>query len=212
MKNPRRFRLHTALAIAWCGATSAFGVITVTTSAGPGEPRFFTSNGTTAVPDGMTYTLGTFAPGADLSQAGSAPGTLFTTSWQPFASDTVTTNTFTGDPGTAGADLDGPDVFSMSRIYWWVFVTGDGLAPAPDFSNVTEHALFTGPASWTFPSPGMGVPPIVSTADPLTFSAGSLASGNIVLSPVTPIPEPSVVPLVLTAVTLTRRRRSVIAR
>ncbi len=187
-------------------AMQARAVITITTSAGPGEPHFYKPDATTPVADGMTYQIGTFAPGANLALAASDPASLFS-SWQPFASGTVNTNPFTLEPGSAGADLDGADSFAGKQIYWWVFQTSDSLAPAPFLANVTADALFTGPApAWVFPAPGLGVPPVISTGDSLTFQAGSLSGGNVVL---VPVPEPGVLCFGASAAvfTLLRRRR-----
>ena len=180
-------------------------VITVTTSSGAGEPRFLLADGATPVPNGVQYQVGTFPLGTDLSAAGGSPSVLYA-SWQPFASDVIYTNPTTLEAGSAGDDLVGLDFFAARPAYWWVLMTSDGLDPAGDFSNVVQQALVRGVSpGWSFPaSPGVGVPPVWSTADSLNFAAGSLVGGEIQLAL---IPEPTSGLLALLGGALLWRRR-----
>lgn len=166
-----------------CGSISSQAALTVTVSAVPGEPAFVTSAGTAAVPDGTYFQLGTFPVQPTLADLAENPGSGFL-QWQEFT-DGTPGQTFSIDSfvGNAAGDYYGDDAFVGKSIYWWVFLTSDGQSPALDFSNVTEHTLFTGPsANLTF-VPGEAVPPVVFTADNLTFFAGGLngTSGNVQL-------------------------------
>jgi hypothetical protein len=153
----------------------------------------------------MSYQLGTFPSGTDLSQATGSPAALYS-SFQPFATDTVYTHPISLEGGSAGNDVYGLDNFSMQPAYWWVFQTNDGLVPAGNFSNVTGQALFTGASSsWNFPTVGvMAAPPVFSTGDTIALSAGTLAGGNIQLAVV---PEPAISGLTLLAGALMLRRK-----
>jgi hypothetical protein len=186
-------------------ASTASAVLTVTTSAGIGEPHFISIDGTTPLADGMSYQLGTFPSGTDLSQASGSPAALYS-QFQPFATDSVYTHPISLEGGSAGNDVYGLDTFSMQPAYWWVFQTSNGLVPAGDFSNVTGQALFTGASgSWSFPTTGVvAAPPVFSTADTITLSAGSLAGGNIQLAVV---PEPAISGLTLLAGAIMLRRK-----
>jgi len=175
-------------------------------SAAPGEPVFVLSNGTSTVPDGTFYQLGTFVSAPTLTDLSVNP-TLVFSQWQEFT-DGVDDLTFSIEApgGHAAGDLDGADSFAGKSIYWWVFLTSDGLAPATNLSNVTQHALFTGSGgNWVFPEPG-GIPPVVSTSDSLTFLAGSYSvGGNVQLAVV---PEAGALALsLLGLIPLMRRRR-----
>ncbi len=185
----------------------ARAVITVTTSAGAGEPRFVLADGATPVPNGVQYQVGTFPEGTDLSAAGGTPSAWYA-SWQEFARDVVYTNPTTLEAGSAGEDLVGLDYFAAKPAYWWVLLTSDGMAVAGDFSNVVQQALFRGVSpAWQFPAtPGVGVPPVLSTADSLSFTAGSLVDGEIQLALV-PEPTSGLLALLGGAVLLRRRRQ-----
>lgn len=185
-------------------------VITVTTSAGAGEPRFVLADGVTPVPDGVRYQVGTFPEGTDWTAAGGTPAALYAT-WQPFASDVIATNPTSLEAGSAGDDLVGLDIFAAQSAYWWVLLTADGLDPAGDFSNVVQQALFRGVSpQWRFPAaPGVGVPPVWSTADGLSFASGSLVDGEIQLALV---PEPGSGVLALLGGGALWRRRDVVRK
>lgn len=194
--------LSVASALVALGISASQAAITVTVSAAPGEPAFRLSDSTTPLPDGMHYQLGTFASVPDAGDAQNNPAVLFSI-WQEFTDGIDDTIVSIGeDGGLALGDLDGDDSFLGKVIYWWVFNTSDGLAPAADFSNVTEHALFTGTDGWTF----QAISPVISTSENLTFFTGSLSGGNIDLAAV---PEPASALLALSAVAplLMRRRR-----
>lgn len=187
-----------ALALGISGAQAA---ITVTVSAAPGEPAFRLSDSIAPLPDGMHFQLGSFASVPNATDAQEHPAQLFSL-WQEFTDgvDDVIMS-IDDDHGLALGDLDGDDSFLGKTIYWWVFNTSDGLAPAADFSNVTEHALFTGDG-WTFSA----ISPVVSTSESLTFFAGGITGGNVTL---TTVPEPtvSILSLLAAAPLLMRRRR-----
>lgn len=200
---PSRARSLAAASLALAlGISGAQAAITVTVSAAPGEPAFHLSDGLTPLPDGMHFQLGSFASVPNAADVANNPAQLFAL-WQEFTDgiDDVVVS-LDEDHGLALGDLDGDDSFLGKTIYWWVFNTSDGLAPAADFSNVTEHALFTGAEGWTFSA----LPPVVSTSENLTFFAGEIAGGNVTLAAV---PEPAVSLLSLFAVAplLLRRRR-----
>ncbi|QJE94499.1 hypothetical protein [Luteolibacter luteus] len=183
------------------GVSGAQAAITVTVSAAPGEPAFHLADGITPLPDGMHFQLGSFASIPSAIDAQDNPAELFAL-WQVFSDgidDVIVT--IGEDSGLALGDLDGDDSFLGQTIYWWAFNTSDGLAPAADFSNVTEHALFTGADGWTFSA----LPPVVSTSDNLTFFAGEISGGNVTL---TAVPEPTLPMLSLFALApLALRRR-----
>lgn len=190
-------------------ALNASAALTVTVSAVPGEPTFTTSTGS-ALPDGAYFQLGTFATAPSASDVSENAPTVFA-QWQEFADDTdeqIFTIELPG--GHAAGDIFGPDSFAGKSIFWWVFLTSDGQKPALDFSNVTEHALFTSSSpDWLFPADSESIPPVVSTADPnISFLAGGYGSGNTTIA-LAAIPEPSSV-LTLSALALAgclRRRR-----
>jgi hypothetical protein len=188
---------------------SADAALTVTVSAVPGEPGFFISNGVNALPDGSFYQLGTFATPPAAQNVLANPAAAFS-QWQEFA-DATDEQIFTiaAPGGNAAGDIYGDDSFAGKTIYWWVFLTSDGAKPAADFSNVTEHALFTGNTpGWFFPESQEAVAPVISTADGLNFLAGGLTGDSSGVQLIAAIPEPGALTLSsFTLLAALRRRR-----
>ena len=189
-------------------ALKASAALTVVVSAVPGEPYFSTSTGT-ALPDGSYFQLGTFATAPSTSDLSQDAPTVFA-QWQEFtdgADDQIFSIDLTG--GNAAGEVFGDDSFGGKSIYWWVFLTSDGQKPASDFSNVTEHALFTSSSpEWVFPADSESISPVVSTADAqISFLAGGYGSGNTTVA-LAAVPEPSTLALsALALVGCLRRRR-----
>lgn len=188
-------------------ALEASAALTVTVSAVPGEPTFTSSTGS-VLPDGAYFQLGTFATAPSASDVSENAPTVFA-QWQEFADDTDE-QIFTIDlpGGHAAGDIFGADSFAGKSIFWWVFLTSDGQKPAADFSNVTEHALFTSSSlDWFFPADSESIPPVVSTADPnISFLAGGYGAGNTTIA-LAAIPEPSTLALSALALAGCLRRR-----
>jgi len=169
----------------------------------PGDRNVVDSTGTAT--NGLTVQIGYFdtAGGFSVSNApqGTAPDLVnLHNHWNLFAG-TTTASAF-GRDGTFQFSVNSLNPPTGQQIDLWVFKTIGNAAPLPDFSNVLEYGLFTGPNnigqdSWVFPSPN--VPPFTTTATTAQVdkffwgsSIGSSPSDPVFsLQLATLVPEPS---------------------
>ena len=132
-------------------AENSRALITVHVNGGPGERVFQNAGGGSPATDAW-FLLGTFPAAMQPTLATQNPASLLG-SFIQFGSLRV--RTVAGQPGSVAGSLDGDEstVGSM-RIYAWVFLTSNGVAPAANFSNVTQTGLFTDATALT-PAPGV---------------------------------------------------------
>ena len=168
-------------------AENSRALITVHVNGGPGERVFQNAGGSSPATDAW-FLLGTFPAAMQPTLATQNPASLLG-SFIQFGSLRV--RTVAGQPGSVAGSLNGDEstVGSM-RIYAWVFLTSNGVAPAANFSNVTQTGLFTSSdAAWTFPASAALPSPLISTSEVNQAVFGTMTAGALVLTSVNSTPR-----------------------
>jgi hypothetical protein len=184
-------------------------------NAGLGQRTVHTLTGPVA--DDNAVWIGAFDTGFDVAGNADDPAALLA-HWNHYGDTTINTlpPPFSQQGSFSGSSTSTSTVFNNLKIYLWIFSTDGQASPTADFSNVNEYGVFSSTdPEWIFPSPTAPFPGNtrdVNSDDVNQWYYGNVDATRLILSPISPVPEPSTLGLLCLAVptlvlVLRKRRR-----